>query len=266
MRLTHRDDPETGDFPGERVFASKVDVKYVLHDATDRPDTLVVAFGAASETGKPPHYRWNKVLGDLTCHRLFVLDDHGPRDPLPRPNWYLGQGRGFATPDSICELIDSIAAELRVNRRNVVTVGSSMGGWAALYFGVRVGAGHAIVGEPQTRLGDYLCGPAFHELAEHIAGGSSDDDAEFLDAILFDAFREADSPPNAQILCGRESPYLELHVRPLAALLDELGLPHQVELVASSEHPDIAVAFPSFLRARLGEIMSARESEVGSHS
>src|SRR5262249_23917712 len=152
----------------------------------DRPDALVVAFAAAPEPGKAPHYKWNKVLADLPCHRLFVLDDHGPPDPLPLPNWYLGHGRGFATPDSICQVIDRISVELGVARRSVVTIGSSMGGWAALYFGARVGAGHAIVGEPQTRLGDYLCGPAFHTLAEYIAGGSSDDDADFLDAILFD--------------------------------------------------------------------------------
>lgn len=47
MRRTYLDDPETGDFPGERAFASRVEVKYVLHDAGERPRALVVAFSAA---------------------------------------------------------------------------------------------------------------------------------------------------------------------------------------------------------------------------
>src|SRR3954467_771045 len=143
MRHGHREDPETGDFPGERVFASRVDVRYVLHGATDRPDMLVVAFSAAQSPGQPPRYRWHKLLAEFPCHRVFVLDDHGPRDPLPRPNWYLGQGRRLAAADSLCDLIDRTASELEVSRGNVVMVGSSMGGWAALYFGARVGAGHA---------------------------------------------------------------------------------------------------------------------------
>ena len=98
-----------------------------------------------------------------------------------------------------------------------------MGGWAALYCGARVGAGHAIAGEPQTRLGSYLCGPAFHLIAEHVAGGSSPEDSRFLDAILFDALRAAPSPPHVHLYCGRESPYYEGHVAPLLAVLNELG-------------------------------------------
>src|SRR6478672_5689017 len=99
MRRGYRDDPETGDVPGERVFRSKVDVRYVLQEATDRPHTLVVVFSAAPPAGKPPRYHWHKILGEFPSHRLFVLDDHGPRERLPRPNWYLGRHRSFDTPD-----------------------------------------------------------------------------------------------------------------------------------------------------------------------
>jgi pimeloyl-ACP methyl ester carboxylesterase len=261
MRRGYRDDPETGDFPGERVFGSKVDVKYVLQDATDRPDTLVVVFSAAPPAEQPPRYRWHKILSEFPCHRLFVLDDHGPREPLPRPNWYLGRHRSFDAADSICDLIDRTASELGVDRANVITVGSSMGGWAALYFGARAGAGDAVVGEPQTLLGSYLCGPAFHTLAEHIAGGSSPEDSDFLDAILFDAFRAAASPPHVHLLCGRESPYYERHVQPLVALLDDLEIGYELTLGENSEHNDMAIQFPPSLRGRLAGLLRRRSPQ-----
>ena len=255
-RLSYRDDHETGEFPGERVFASEVDVTYMLRRATSRPKTLVISFSRAAPPGDRPLYRWQKLLSEFPCHQLFILDDHGPREPVPQPNWFLGHGRDLATPDSICDLIDLIASELEVARSNVVTVGSSMGGWGALYFGARIGAGHTLAGEPQTRLGDYLCGPAFHRLAAHIAGGSSAEDAAFLNAILFDAFRAADSPPTVQVFCGRKSPYNERHVQPLVALLDELGCDYRLKMVRGSKHEKVCSRFGPFMRKRLGEIIA----------
>jgi len=193
-----------------------------------------------------------------------VLDDHGPRNPLPGSSWYLGRRRGPDVAGSVCELIERIAEELGVERVRTVTIGSSLGGWAALYFGARVGAGHAIAGEPQTRLGSYLCGPAFHAIAEHIAGGSSPEHSRFLDTILFDALRAAPSPPHVHLYCGRDSPYHEGHVVPLLAVLNELGVAWELELGDSSEHGDIALHFPVYLLQRLDEVLG--NAGIGSGS
>jgi pimeloyl-ACP methyl ester carboxylesterase len=254
MRRSHRDDVQTGGFSGERVFASGADVRYVLHTATASPDTLVVAFSSAQAPGAPPRYRWQKVLGDVPCHRLFVLDDHGPLGPRAGPSWYLGRHRGPDVAGSVCELIERTAQELGVERGRTVTIGSSMGGWAALYFAARVGAGHAIAGEPQTRLGSYLCCTAFHGIAEHIAGGSSPREGRFLDAILFDALRAAPTLPRLHVYCGRESPYYEAHVVPLLDAVDELGAEVELELGDSSEHDDISERFGPYLLRRLDKV------------
>ena len=192
MRIGYREDPETGDFPGERVFASKVDrqVRAAGCDGPPRHARRRVFRGAATRTTTALSLAEAPQRVSLSSSFSFSTTT-GLGEPLPQPNWYLGRGRRFVAAESICDLIDRTASELGVDRGNVITVGSSMGGWAALYFGARVGAGDAIVGEPQTLLGSYLCGPAFHTLAEHIAGGSSPEDSDFLDAILFDAFRAA---------------------------------------------------------------------------
>lgn len=49
----------------------------------------------------------------------------------------------------------SIVAKYQVKLNNVITVGSSKGGYAALYYALKYGFGHAIAGGPQVKLGDF---------------------------------------------------------------------------------------------------------------
>jgi pimeloyl-ACP methyl ester carboxylesterase len=241
-------------FPGERVFSGAAPIRYLLHPATQRPDTLVVAFAGAHQPGEAAHYHWHRVLAGLPCHRMFLLDDHGCPSPEPGPSWYLG-AKGSGVAGAVHALIQRTAAELGVEPERTLTAGTSMGGWAALYFGARVGAGHVIAGEPQTRLGDYLCGPAFHPIAEHVAGGSSRRERRRLDGLLFDAVRAAPAPPHVHVCCGRESSHYERHVLPLLALLTELGAQSELELGDYSDHEGIASHFPVFLRRCLDEVL-----------
>jgi pimeloyl-ACP methyl ester carboxylesterase len=216
-------------------------ITHVLDPATTAPDTLVVAFASAQAAGEPPHFRYRGVLSELACHRLFVLDDHGLPGPPPGPSWYLGPS-GSGVADSVCALIERVAGELDIAR--TVSVGSSMGGWAALYFGARVGAGHAIAGEPQTRLGDYLCGPAFHRIAEHVAGGSSPTERALLDGLLFDTLRAAPSRPRMHLYCARNSPHHVNHVLPL---VEAFGADCELELGDFGEHADVGPPFSEYL-------------------
>jgi pimeloyl-ACP methyl ester carboxylesterase len=253
--MGHRDNAETGGFMGERVFAARADIRYVLQLATAPAEGLVVAFSSAQAAGAPPRYRWHQILSELPCHRLFVLDDHGLPGPLPGPSWYLGPHRSDVA-GSVCDLIEQIAAELEVDRARTVMIGSSMGGWAALYFAARAGGGHAIAAEPQTRLGDYLCGPAFHRIAEHVVGGSSPEHRRRLDGMLFAALRAAPSPPKVHLYCGRDSPYYERHVMPLLSVLGELGAESAVELGEFSDHGDLAGHFGAYLLRCLDDVMA----------
>ena len=253
------DDLATGAFPGERVFAGSAPIRYVLQPRSGESPGLIVVFSGAPPVGRPPRYHWYRVLEDSDWARLYVLDDHGAGDP-PAPSWYLGPGWGRDVSDSICALICQTTAELSVKRSCTVMAGSSMGGWAALYYGARTGAGHVIAGEPQTLLGNYLCGPAFHTIAEHITGGSSGAERAFLSSLAFDALRAASPAPDIHVCCGRESPYLENHVAPLAELLDELGIRWDLELVDGADHETIAASFPGYLIRQLALLAGSAPS------
>jgi pimeloyl-ACP methyl ester carboxylesterase len=237
-------------FAGERVFNGRVPVKYVLEKA-DRPEApLVVVFSGARKRGEAPRYNWYRLLQGCDCHRLYLLDVVGAGDP-EGPAWYLGPARGTEVPESVAELLRAAAREVGVPRERVVTAGSSMGGWAAIYYGALVGVGHVVAGEPQIRLGDYLSGPAFHEIAEHLAGGSGPEDQEFLNRLVFDAVCAAAPVPEIHLCCGAESPYREAHIAPLVELLDQLGASWELELIEGQDHGTIRKWFALFLVERL---------------
>ena len=253
MRRGHRDDPESGTLQGERVFRSgDLELRYLLEGSHERRNVLVVAFSAAHEPSEPPRYYTIKALRALPCPRLFVLDDHGPSGPPARPSWYLGANRRSDVAAAVVELMVAITEELEVAPDHVLTCGASKGGWASLYFGARFAAGHVVAGEPQVLLGRHLLGDDTRDIALHVAGGDSPEDGQYLDALLFDAFRNATNPPRVHLYCGRGSPYYAEHVLPLCRFLDEIGVAHELELGEYSDHvPELGMHFPGYLVSRL---------------
>jgi accessory secretory protein Asp2 len=244
-------DRRTGAFEDERVFCGRVPIRYVLRPSPVPSDTLVVLFSGINE-GEPPRYNWYRITERVPCHRLYVLDDGGAGE-LPRPSWYLGRaGSGFS--DSVCELIQARASDLDVEPSQLITAGMSMGGWAALYYGVRAWAGHVIAGEPQVLLGQYLFMEEFADVARHIAGGSSSAAQRWLDGLLFGLIRASHSIPHVHLVCGRGSKYRRIAIEPLTATLDERGAAWDLELVDSDEHEQISAHFPQHLLGWISEI------------
>jgi hypothetical protein len=254
--LGYRDDPQTGAFPGERRFSSHVPLRYVVEEGTGFPGALVVAFSAAAPDGEPQRYYTVRALRSVPCTKLFILDDRGPAGPPRRPCWYLGSNRRLEVADSVCELMASVAMEVGAPRRQVITCGASKGGWAALYFAARFGAGDAVAGEPQVLLGDYLLQEGTYDICSHIAGGVSEDDRLYLNELLFGALRESEAHPHVHLYCGRGSSYYLAQADALINVLEKLRIPVELELGDYHEHvPDLGRNFPAFLTARLGALL-----------
>lgn len=259
MSAGHRDDPETGAFPGERTFPSTPPVRYLLDPGPVGARALLVGFSGAPRPNQPPRYHSHKITGGLSWHRLFLLDDQGPVE-RPGSSWYLGRHPGHAFRDAVDALIERTIREFDVKRSHVVTLGSSMGGWAALYFGARLSLGHAVAGEPQTRLGHYLCNSWFRDLAEHLAGGLGEPQQRRLDALLPNALEACEALPRVSLFCGRDPEYRAHHVFPLLDDLARLGGRWDLELGDNPRHEDLWTCFPDYLAGRLppllGELVS----------
>jgi hypothetical protein len=228
----------------ERVSDTEPPLTHVLQRA-DSP-TLVVGFSAVQAPTEKPKYHTVRTLRDQPYSRLFILDEHGPGEPYPQGCWYLGRDRGTEVADAVGELVASVAEE--VGAEQIVSAGSSRGGFAAIYHAARNGWDHAIAGEPQWLLGQFLEGTP--DVAEYIAGTR---DWEWLDGVLERELSQSPHRPGIHVLVGSGT-YRERHIEPLVTHLRALDYPHTVEYGDFKTHSGLVEHYPEFLLGTLARV------------
>jgi hypothetical protein len=102
-------------------------------------DSLLIAFSAlTSNPGKPSRYDFQALLDQDDFATILVRD--------PDNNWYHGPvASGQWGPDALRDILIRAAARYK----NVVCIGSSMGGYAAVLFGKLIGADRVLAFSPQ---------------------------------------------------------------------------------------------------------------------
>lgn len=114
-----------------------------------------------------------RALEGYDCNKLYILDDFGCR-----ASYYLCENRDFYIERSVISLIKQIVRDNNIN--HVISCGSSKGGYAAIYYGIKYGFDSIIAGSPQYLLGDYLFnGSSLADVSGFISGGSDTQDKDF---------------------------------------------------------------------------------------
>lgn len=231
----------------ERVHQGEKPVKYIFCDGWGS-DKLVVNFPGFSNPGQPPQYNYIRTLNKCKCHRLYILDDYGPRG-----SYLIGENRDHSIEGSVVDLIFDICSEYDIKPKNVILHGSSKGGYCALYFGIKYKFGYAIAGAPQTLLGDYLS--TFPEITEYIAGGTGEDSKKYLNDLLFDLLlAPSEDFPEIFIHIGKGDHHYEGHIIPFVEKLDDLGVKYHVHLANFHTHALIGRYYQGYLLKTLNEI------------
>lgn len=138
---------------GEKIFHGKKDIKY-LYKRSEASKHLIVVFSGYSIHQKlKAVYNYINVLENCEINRLFILDSYGYDS---RGCWYLGEGGKHDVEESVIDLINNIIQEEKFDKNNVILMGSSKGGFASLYFGVKYNFPHIITASPQIYLGKYF--------------------------------------------------------------------------------------------------------------
>ncbi|MEK3817490.1 Two component regulator three Y domain-containing protein [Bacillus sp. FSL K6-1284] len=235
---------------GEAVFKGETEVKY-LFQKSSTSQSLVVVFSAFGAEGKPPAYNYLRALEGYDCNKLYILDDFGCR-----ASYYLCKKRDFYIERSIISLIEQIVRDNDIKR--VISCGSSKGGYAAIYYGVKYDFDSVISGSPQYFLGDYLFNSdSLTDVSRFIAGGSDMKDKEFMNAILQDTVRASKSSPRLYIHVGQREYHYNHHVKPLIEEMNKKGIQYDLDLGDYSDHADVAKHFPEYLKR-----MISKETEV----
>ncbi|OXS55486.1 hypothetical protein B1B00_18660 [Bacillus sp. DSM 27956] len=240
-------------FELEKVFSSIHNVRYHFQEATDDTlkNQLIIIFSSLADKYQ---YKYNyiRTLENIPVNKLYILDDFGDQG-----SYYLGKNRDFAIETTVNSLIQFIMRKYNIIHKNVTAVGSSKGGYAALYFGVKNYLGNIVAGAPQSRLGHFLINQAkHHNISNYISGGSTKADQVYLDQLLFSILQQpSDSGPKIRIMVGDKDHHYENHVQPLAEALKTNGFRVDVEVEKGLDHNGLKTHFPNYLTTKILEIL-----------
>lgn len=236
----------------EHVFATKsCKLKYMFFP-NKTSDKLLVVFAGFPNVGRPARYNYIETFKDVDCNKLYILDNFGP--DIRGGSYYLGKAKDFFVENTVVSLIDNISTKCKIEKRNIITAGSSKGGFASLYLSFKYGYGAVIAGAPQTLLGDYL---SDHQTYfEYITGEYNNDNVKFLNSLLFDAVNNfSGEAPKIYLHVGRYEHHYEDHVMPFCDFLSEKNISFSLDVQDYNSHGQLGKFYPNFALRSLDSLM-----------
>lgn len=233
----------------ERIHIQKERIKYLLKENVNS-DKLCIVFSAMGSKNKFV-YNYMSTLEECNVNQLFILDEFDVQG-----SYYLGRNRTLNVESTVVSLISKVMNELNVRFKDVILIGSSKGGYSALYYGIKYNFGHVIAGAPQSKIGNFLISEANHlELAKYISGGITEEDKKYLNNILFSTIEE-----NSKSLCkinihiGEGEPHYKKHVIPLVEELNLYGIKNNLDIKKYNTHAEVKIYFPTYIKSTLNKI------------
>jgi hypothetical protein len=147
-------------------------------------------------------------------------------------------------------------AKYKIKKENVITFGSSKGGSAALYYGMKYGYGHIISGAPQTKIATYLnhCRP---EMLQYMVGEElAKENLTRIDSLILKQVKPT-CAAKINLLTSEKDAQYKTHIVPLMKALTKAKLEANVVFEPGIEkHRDIATYFPNFLTHHIKRIIN----------
>ncbi len=220
---------------------------------------LIVVFTAVHQPGDFT-YNYRATVDATPFHALYILDDFGDQGA-----YYLQDHGDRGIFDTVQSLIRTTLDRLSLAASDLVMVGSSKGGTAALIHGLAARAGQIFVGAPQTRIGSFVAKP-HPNILQLMTGGTGPDRVAELDAVLYELATEALSPrgdshgaPHVSIVVGDIDHHYKGHVLPFIDHLRSLGQEPDLIVLPGLRHADIGTVY----RDSLLTFLTSLRDEVG---
>lgn len=227
----------------EKTFNSeKCDLKYLLFKKK-KTKKLLVIFSAYPGEGQKARYNYVVKFRNLRTSRLYILDDFGPKE---KGAYYLGANKEFYIEKAVHDLIEKVRTDLQVDKDNVVTCGSSKGGYAAIYFENKYNYGASISGAPQILLGDYLYIDKHQPLLEFIMGGVTEKNRLELNDKMLETIAQKKGKSKISILVSTLDGMYEDHVQKLSVFAQKNNIHVDVSIKDYKKHSDIGLYFPKY--------------------
>ena len=234
---------------GEKSIGETMPLRYYLERKRGSRD-LIVVYSAFPEPDKPAAYNYVTTLSKIKANKLFMLDEYGSGG---KGCYYLGKDGGREVEKNVFVLLEKVKKELSVTR--TIHVGSSKGGWSALYFGLSYEKDQIVLGGAQFRLGDYTM-ERMPALFAYLTGTKDDEiEKEKLNRILPDRIDGA-TPRNVYLHYSDSEHTYEDSMLPMKTHLLERGFPLWEDVAHYTEHGKVGLYFAELLPSLLRKILS----------
>lgn len=234
-------------FHGEKIFSSIHPIKYYFEKAKlNNKNKLMIIFSAFSTDDAK--YNYISTLKTCDCNKLFILDDFGSKG-----TYYLGLKGDFNIETSVMALISYIMSKNKILFSNVISIGSSKGGSAAIYYGLKYNFGNIIAGAPQYKIGTYLSDLSISDYALEIFGEISDcNRIKYNNLIRL----SANTCTNIYLLTSDGDNQYKKVLKEFEFVSRELNIKLNIDKCEINNHGEISREFPQFLYDKLDLVLN----------
>lgn len=238
----------------EKVYrTSDCELKYILEKGKNSKD-LIVVFSGIPRVGVKARYNYMRTLEKVNANKLFILDDLGHDE---RGGYYLGKNKDFYMKRATLSLIDKIKKNLSIDR--TIYCGSSKGGWAALYYGIRDCGSSIVAGSLQYLMGNYVTRNEriTENLMKFVMGKNyTDDDVVYLNDLLKKTLEKYQNNECDIHLHYSDVEYTyEHHMQYLLRDLKRLGFRYAEDIQHYERHDELSLYFPPFLLNKVTNLL-----------
>jgi len=242
-------------FKNENIYKNNSNIKYYFQESEFNCDKLIVIFSGYADINSEIKHKYNYInsLRYINCHKLFILDNNGETG-----SYYLGEKLNFDVESSIISLILDTTSYLGLSVKDIIGLGSSKGGSAALYFGLKYKFGTIISGGFQTKISD-LISKRRPESEDFLLGQKGTDEYNEkyhkLNNIIFE---QLDSPIRSDmyLMTSEHDWQYNTHVLPFIKYLDDMKIEYHLEKSEEMKnHSQISTYFPKFFNIILLKIL-----------
>lgn len=235
----------------ERRYESSYEGQKYLYIPNKNSKDLVVVFSGF--TGEKPKYNYVMTLNKIPINKLFILDNYGYKGC-----YYLMSEGSRHTEHCTSHIIEMIRNSNSIKK--VITAGSSKGGSAALYFGLKHNADIIISAACQYYIGTYLVREKHRKILDAMlcAPNSPNYNLEAsvkeLDETIYHALDNYNNNIINLFYSDVELTY-ERQIKPLVEELRRRKIPFEETIEHFQKHEDVGIYFAEYLKRKILEII-----------
>lgn len=230
-------------------------LKYAFYPSKNPSNHLVICFQAIQTV---PGYNYIRTLRDIDVNRLYIKDCYGT-DKNTHASFYLDEKNPIKVDSLVQELIYSYINYLSIPKENTIFIGSSKGGYAALYHGYKFNGGHIISGGPRILLGNFQKVSEvkiYPKIFVSIFGDAEANTKSYANGLLFNILKKSKFRyPNCYIHVGKGEPHYKEHVVHFNQWVQDLKIPNfTLDTMNYDTHEELGKYFPDYLTRKIKKI------------